>query len=119
MPELEEFLAAHAFLLPNLNDTFAYACADSEQITVGDGEHMARFWRDYGWHGLVAIAAVKRDRYPLAEVALSPKYKMALGELLAAEWVDPEWTLLDEFELHVGPNLSPAPTAPEHQDGKR
>lgn len=104
--ELARFLADLHFILPNLNDTFDYAMADSEQINVGDGEVMADFWRRHGWHGLVAIAAIKRRRDPgIPSVAGDDRYKVALAELRALKPLPPEdgdpdvWTLQDEFEL--------------------
>lgn len=100
--ELADFIADIHFILPNFNDTFSYACADTEQISVGDGQVLADFWRKYGWHGLLAIAAVKRKRDPLPEVAKSEKYQEAVIELMSGKEIDDEeegWTLLDEFEL--------------------
>lgn len=96
MNELEKFLSELHWIVPNLNDTFGYACADAEKISVGDGELLAKFWRQYGWHGLVAVAAVQRGKDPIPPVAEHPKYQEALKALLEEEG---EWTLRDEFEI--------------------
>lgn len=103
--ELARFLSTVHFVMPNLNDTFAFACADTEKVSVGDGQLLADFWRRHGWRGLVAIAAVQRGAEPLGEVAATPEYMAARAELLARESFPDEdgepWTLLDEFELPV------------------
>jgi hypothetical protein len=80
-------LADVFWLLPNLNDTFAYACADSEKIDVGEGEIMAAWWRRHGWHGLVALAAWKRQRHPLSQVAAHPSYQTAIADLRSDETI--------------------------------
>jgi hypothetical protein len=80
-------LNATAFLLPNLNDTFGYACADTEQIAVGEGEIMARWWMRHGWQGLVAIAAMKRGKQPIPPVAEDTAYQAAVADLASDERV--------------------------------
>jgi hypothetical protein len=98
--ELADFLADLAFVMPNLNDTFSYACADSEKITVGDGKLMAEFWRKYGWQGLAAIAAVQRRKEPVAEVARDYGFIRAVAELHRRRPVDEDdWSYADEFEI--------------------
>lgn len=93
---LEGFLDAQAFLLPNLNDTFGLACADTEQLSVGEGEIMAIWWGRHGWHGLVALAAVQRGRHPLPRHADDARYRDALADLQGDERIgcrdDPETT---------------------------
>lgn len=76
-----------AFLLPNLNDTFAYACADTEQIAVGEAEIMAKWWRRHGWFGLVALAAWQRGLHPIPPVAATPNYQDAVADLRSDERV--------------------------------
>lgn len=117
--DLARFLGSVHFILPNFNDTFGYACADTEQISVGDGEFLAEFWRRHGWHGLVAIAAWKRDRTPIPPVARHEKFKAAMAELEAnAQIPDPHddtpWTVLDEFEL--SPRVVPSNQTVERDD---
>lgn len=67
---------------PNLNDTFAYACADIEALPVGDGEQLADFYLEHGWEGLVAVAAMKRGLLPIAPVAESEAYQRAWKALV-------------------------------------
>lgn len=94
--ELATFLSGMAYVLPNLTDTFGLASADTEQISVGDGQALADFWRAHGWHGMVALAAIQRGAAPLTEVAGTTKYQQAWlaavndGELLDETEVLPD-----------------------------
>ena len=94
--ELVDFLDANAFLLPNFSDTFGYASADTEQIEVGEGEIMAKWWRRHGWYGLVALAAYKRGAEPVREIREDSRYQAAMADLKSDEQVacsdDPEAT---------------------------
>ena len=46
----------------NLNDTFFYACADSEEIDVEDLLDLVDIAKEYGtYHALVAYCSVKRE----------------------------------------------------------
>lgn len=71
---LEAFLADVHFVCPNLNDTFHYAAADSEQLCTGDGELLHDFYLEHGWHGLVALTAIKRGAEPIREVRENENY---------------------------------------------
>lgn len=51
----------------SMNDTFAYACADDEDVTVEELPLVADIWRDYGADGLTAWAAIRRDETPIRE----------------------------------------------------
>lgn len=83
MSVLADFLGQTHWVCPNLNDTFYYASADSEQLTVGDGELLAAFYEKHGWYGLVALVAIKRERMPLREVQENPRFTQAYTEALA------------------------------------
>ena len=50
-----------------MNDTFAYACADDEDVTVEELPLVAGIWRDYGADGLTAWAALRRNEEPIRE----------------------------------------------------
>ncbi len=95
MDDLTAFLGANAFVFPNLNDTFAYACSDTEQLPVGEGEIMAKWWRRHGWHGLVALAACKRGAHPLA-AHRTDSYWAALRDLASDEQQDRYNRLVDQ-----------------------
>lgn len=108
--ELVTMLDGVAFLLPNFNDTFYYASADTEQIPVGEGEVMAAWWRRHGWHGLVALAAWKRARHPLQPIAEDSRYTAALADLRSDETVlcagdDEGGTWLWWFDLDDAPGV--------------
>jgi hypothetical protein len=74
--ELGRFLEAMHWVMPNLNDTFAYAMADSERIYM-DGESddeddaptntdmLVRVFRNYGFGGIVAYVAKMRGAEPI------------------------------------------------------
>lgn len=66
--ELREFLDAMHWIMPNLNDTFAYATADSEKIYM-DGESntdmLVKAWRQYGHGGIRAYVAKIRGIEPI------------------------------------------------------
>lgn len=51
----------------SMNDTFAYACADDEDVTVEELPIVAGIWRDYGAGGLTAWTAIRRDETPIRE----------------------------------------------------
>lgn len=50
-----------------MSDTFEYACADAEDVTVEELPLVAGIWRDYGADGLTAWAATRRDEAPIRE----------------------------------------------------
>lgn len=60
----------------NVSDTFYYACADSESITLEDLPSVAKLYNEYGWEGLVAWVAKKRNTLPL-ECYQNEKFKEA------------------------------------------
>jgi hypothetical protein len=96
---LERFLDDCHGLTVNLNDTFYYSSADAEDVIIGDAGLFADFWQRHGWYGLVAIAAWKRKRHPLPQVAQHPKYKAALEELRSDEPVNDWLSLRETLEL--------------------
>lgn len=51
--------------LISMNDTFAFACADVEQMSDYDLDRMAPLIAEYGHDALVAYAAVKRKAEPI------------------------------------------------------
>lgn len=103
--ELLEFLTLFAFIYPNLNDTFAYACADTEKIYldveqpfgfdseggppyVSNGEVLVRIWREYGTAGMYAFVAKMRGMDVLPRLR-SPEYEAAKEAL--EDWTyDPD-----------------------------
>jgi hypothetical protein len=64
----------------NVSDTFAYACADAEEITVDDLEELQNLYIKYNWEGLVAWVAKKRNYLPL-EKYQNEKFKESYNEL--------------------------------------
>ena len=112
--EISEMLDHIHFVMPNLNDTFHYACADTEQIEAGEGPVMAAWWRRHRWHGLVALAAWRRGRHPLPEITADARYRAAVADLASDEQVscpgEPDterW--LWWFDLDDLPALEPLP----------
>jgi hypothetical protein len=81
--ELFLFLDNFSFVYPNLNDTFAYATADTERMYM-DGEDnqamLVYMWREYGTDGIHAYAAKIRGKDVLPELR-TEKYHAALREL--------------------------------------
>jgi hypothetical protein len=74
--EIASLLEDHLlFVAPNLNDTFAYACADTEDLAAC--EQLADAYREHGWHIFVALAAYKRGVEPLQQIADTPEYAAA------------------------------------------
>lgn len=51
-----------------MSDTFAYACADGEDIDPEEFEEAAKTYNRYGHDGLTAWAARKRGQEPLVEL---------------------------------------------------
>lgn len=76
---LLEFLDDFVFIHPNLNDTFDYACADTEMITL-DGEAnqraLVQVWVRYRQHGIRAYVAKMRGQEPLKELR-TREYELA------------------------------------------
>jgi hypothetical protein len=46
----------------NMNDTFAFACSDSEEMDLDDVEELLPLIHRYGRHALTAYVAVKRSK---------------------------------------------------------
>ena len=51
-----------------MNDTFYFACADGEDITMEEIPLLYQMWKQFDWYGLVAIVSKKRKQLPLKEV---------------------------------------------------
>ena len=51
-----------------MNDTFYFACADGEDITMEEIPLLYQMWKKFDWYGLVAITSKKRKQLPLKEV---------------------------------------------------
>jgi len=99
--ELLSFLSYFAWLYPNLNDTFAYACADTERIWldievddsddsyISNGEVLVKAWREFGFSGIVAVVGRMRGQDPIAELR-TEDYDLAKKSL--ADWeYESEW----------------------------
>lgn len=65
----------------NLNDTFYYACADSEEIDGDDIEEILPIFQKYGDDTLIAYVAVKRGHDPEIENHITEDFKSAKQEL--------------------------------------
>lgn len=65
---ISSFLDGFLFVCPNLNDTFEYATADSEQIYLdsdGNQDMLVDVWAKFGYTGIVAYVAKMRNVEPL------------------------------------------------------
>jgi len=51
-----------------MNDTFYFACADGEDITMEEIPVLYQMWKKFSWYGLVAIVSKKRKHLPLQAV---------------------------------------------------
>lgn len=71
----------------NMNDTFGYACADSEEISVSELIEVRDIWKKYGHHGLTAWSAVKRNVDPIDECK-SEQYTLTMKEIMKDENFD-------------------------------
>jgi uncharacterized phage-associated protein len=56
--------SCHYFVL-NMNDTFSFACADAESISVDDFDAMSRVVLKYGHDALNAYVSIKRNENPI------------------------------------------------------
>jgi len=63
-----------------MNDTFYFACADGEDITIEEIPQLFQLWKKFSWDGLVAIVSKKRKQLPLQEVQ-TEKFNKALDYL--------------------------------------
>lgn len=66
----------------NMNDTFYYACADSEEVPMMDIPVVHHIWKELGYDGLVAWAALRREEEPIIECQ-TETYKLAVRLLKA------------------------------------
>jgi hypothetical protein len=86
-PIVEELIVGEALSLSigddgiqtylRVNDTFYYACSDCEDVTLEDLPLIRVMWREYGYDGLVAWVAKKRNIEPVQEYRNS-HYRRAL-----------------------------------------
>lgn len=75
--EFQEMLQETCFTVRvNCNDTFGYACADSEDIDVEDLPIMLELYQKFGWEGVIALCSKIRKCDPLSEVR-NDKFKEA------------------------------------------
>ena len=62
-PEIQE-----PTVFVSCSDTFAYACADAECITLKEVGPLFRQWHDHGWQGVTRWACLRRNRRPIAPI---------------------------------------------------
>lgn len=83
---VREFLSSFVYIYPNLNDTFYYACADTEQTTLdmdgepwepaeSNGEVLVQVWSKYGHAGIIAYYSRRRNKHPVKEVQSDDFYR--------------------------------------------
>ena len=63
-----------------MNDTFYFACADGEDITMEEIPLLYQLWKKFSWYGLVAIVSKKRKQLPLQAVQ-TEEFNAALAYL--------------------------------------
>ncbi len=64
-----EFLDRYAFFIDlNANDTFGWACAESETIDITELPGLIELERLFGPSGITAFMSVKRDQDPLSQL---------------------------------------------------
>lgn len=61
----EELLKGAHWIDLNMNDTFAFACADSEKFNADDFTLMVPVIAKYGQSALTAYAAIRRNAEPI------------------------------------------------------
>lgn len=49
----------------NMNDVFAYACADTEQVEDADIQTVYAIWKEQGSDGVIDWVAQKRGEQPI------------------------------------------------------
>lgn len=87
-------------LCVNVNDTFAYACGDAEEVKPERLAEVVDIYKRFGPTGLVCWAAVQRNEDPVVEFTEDPEYqktwKALYGELQVNpnefNKVDPRWS---------------------------
>ena len=60
-----------------MNDTFDYACADGEDVTLQEIELVYKSWKKFGWDGVTAFVSNKRGELPLQQLQ-SEKFHEAI-----------------------------------------
>jgi len=60
---LEEILSNTYHVEVNMNDTFGYACAESEDLDGDDLLDLVPFIQEYDWDAVVALVAIKQEVY--------------------------------------------------------
>ena len=63
-----------------MNDTFYYACADGEDITMEEIPLLYQIWKNFSWCGLVAFVSKKRNQLPLSTVQ-TEKFQEAMKSI--------------------------------------
>lgn len=63
-----------------MNDTFAYACSDGEDVDTDELPLVCDMYERFGYHGLIAFAAKKRGKSPIGPHK-TEKYKEAVEYL--------------------------------------
>lgn len=76
----------------NFSDTFGYASADAERVTLDDLPEIARLWQQHGYYGTVAWAAQKRREEPVKEIRYDALYLAAKADVRADPARVPERT---------------------------
>lgn len=51
-----------------VSDTFAYACADAEEIPLPEVTTVYRLWKKHGYDGIIKYVWAKRGTPPLPEI---------------------------------------------------
>lgn len=75
---ISSFLDSFLFVCPNLNDTFEYATADSEQIYLdndGNQDMLVDVWAKFGFTGIIAYVAKMRGIDPVPELRTEDYYQ--------------------------------------------
>ena len=64
-----------------MNDTFYFACADGEDITMEEIPLLYQLWKKFSWCGLVAMVSQKRKQLPLSSIVQTEEFNAALAYL--------------------------------------
>lgn len=78
---ISSFLESFVFICPNLNDTFHYASADTEQIYLdsdGNQDMLVDVWVKFGFPGVIAYVAKMRGTEPIFEMRTDAYYQAKL-----------------------------------------
>lgn len=85
---LKQFMNDYAFWIElNANDTFGWACAESERVSVDDLDRLLEIEEQYGADGVIAFMAAKRNCEPLGQL-ITPEYKAARESLKGYKFGD-------------------------------